>query len=163
MGGGDARAAVGSLGHELKNGSEGRWNCEHMTERLCAGRGGVRLVIGAGKGVGEQKSMINAPESAQSDISANGAQPDQGGALRSWLFRHIWGEHAVIQPLGAWLLTAVFGLVVWLTIAYAPAAFVEAGPNASPAERGVIPVEWGRATIAFFALVAIISAFEPRF
>ncbi len=88
------------------------------------------------------------------------AEPSALGPWRR-LARDLWGDQAVIQPLGAWFLTALFILVAWLTIVYAPAQFIDAAPDAGPIERGVIPIEWGYLTIAAVTAIALLAGLEP--
>ena len=91
-----------------------------------------------------------------------GSSRDPANPLWWRLRRDLWGPRAIVQPFGAWLLTALLALVIWLTISYAPAAFVEAADDASAVERGVIPVGWGRLAILVVSLIAMMAAIEPE-
>ena len=73
------------------------------------------------------------------------------------LRKDVWDD-ASIRPTAGILLTALVGLIVWLTIEYAPGAVARSGGQV---ENGSIDPFWGRLTIVFMVMATLAAGFEP--
>jgi len=89
--------------------------------------------------------------------------PRDEGLLTGWaqFNADVFGARRSVQPLGGWLLSGLAGLVLWLTIVYAPGAFERANQPHGADPSGVITVQAGYLTIIAVALIALAVAFEP--
>lgn len=74
--------------------------------------------------------------------------------------KDVWDD-ASIGPFAAVLLSILAGLIVWLTIEYAPGAAARADLPHGEAEGGSIDPFWGRVTIALMTLATLTAGFEP--
>jgi hypothetical protein len=84
--------------------------------------------------------------------------------LRYWYLLaqgDVFSDRRSIQPLGGWMLSLLFGLVLFLTIEYAPGAFERTQMPLGTNTQAVISVESGFITIGVMAAIAIFVAFEP--
>ena len=63
----------------------------------------------------------------------------------------------------AWLISLLVGLVVWLTLTYAPGAIDRASEVHGANRDEVIPVTTGYMTIAAVSILALIAGWEPAF
>jgi len=73
--------------------------------------------------------------------------------------KDVWDD-ASIGPVAGVLLSVLAGLIVWLTIEYAPGAAARADLPGE-AEGGSIKPFWGRVTIVVMTLATLTAGFEP--
>lgn len=90
--------------------------------------------------------------------------PRDMSVLTRWVVQFqsdVLSDRRSVQPLAGWLLSGLIGLVVALTIVYAPLAFTNLQGGEDAKSSGVISEEAGYATIVAVALIALAVAFEP--
>ncbi|MEO1610651.1 MAG: hypothetical protein AAFR90_15265, partial [Pseudomonadota bacterium] len=91
------------------------------------------------------------------------AEPKRDGLLAGWVqFKaDVFGARRSVQPLSGWLLSGLLGLVIWLTVYYAPGAFERAKQAHGADPAGVITMDAAYFTIITVALLSLAVAFEP--
>jgi hypothetical protein len=104
-----------------------------------------------------------AGHTAGAEAKQNFAPARDDGLPTGWAQFHadVLSARRSVQPLAGWLLSGLLGLVVWLTVVYAPGAFERAKLAHGADPKGVITVEAGYITIVAVALIALAVAFEP--
>jgi hypothetical protein len=109
----------------------------------------------AGQGLAETTG--SGPDKPPAEKAANRGQISR----REQFYADVFGFRRSVQPLAGWFLSGLLGLVVWLTVVYAPGAFQRANLLHGADPKGVITVEAGYFTVAAVTLIALFVAFEP--